>query len=709
MKKISIGFLWHMHQPYYRDPVSNTYVMPWVRLHSVRGYLDMISILGDYPHIRCTFNLVPSLLAQILDYTENGLRDMDFHLSWKRANDLTVEEKRQILSRFFMCNQSTMIEPFPRYMDLLSKRGNDLDQAIKGFSSQDILDLQVLFNLAWTGFTARRDKRIKELIRKGKAFSEEDKQYLLNLHIELMSRIIPAYKKAQDEGRIEITTTPFYHPIGPLVMNVGYALRSMDTPLPKEAFSHPEDLEGQIRRAVAFHTDLFDRQPAGMWPSEGSVCPEMVEILSSCGIEWTATDEDILFASINHPRTGSDLYMPYRVSHGSSEVSMFFRDRALADNIGFVYSKNPASRGADDFMAHLENIRKGSRSYAFDPFVSVILDGENPWEYYPDSGEAFLSSLWERLGTSSGIETRCFGDFVRDHPPERKISSLYTGSWINHNFSIWIGHEEDRKAWEYLARTRRYVESKGASADPLAWEEIYIAEGSDWFWWYGEDFSSGNDEAFDTLFRTHLKNCYLLHGDSPPDELLSSIITPREAISQRMPCGFIHPDINGRVTHFYEWSKAGLVSSVSSASSMFLKDRLLESAFYGFDEHNLYMRMGFVSDPTDKTIRINCLSPVSITLDIPIHTGQIEVCTRGGDSDDIPGSPGGIVPGAQAAFDDVLELGVPFASLDASPLDRMRFFIGVVEDEIEIQRYPSVGFVSFNVPDNSFERQMWYV
>lgn len=708
MRDVAVGFLWHMHQPFYKNPVTDTFLLPWVRLHSVRGYYDMIALLDDYPDIACTFNLVPSLLAQIIDYTDKGLRDTDFMLSEKRPADLTLEEKEQVLSRFFMGNFNTMIAPFPRYLNLLEKRGrsiraDDLASAVKQFTDQDILDLQILFNLSWVGFMARKDKDIRDLIRKGRFYSESDKMFLLAYHIEIMKRIIPHYRKAHEQGRIEITVSPFYHPIGPLVMNVGYALRSMDTPLPGEPFSHPEDLDMQVRKAIRFHKSLFGTEPRGVWPSEGSVCPEMVEVMAGNGIKWFASDEDILFASLHRSRTGAKLYKPYLVEHGPFDVAMFFRDRQLSDSIGFVYAQNPPDQAAGNLMYHLKSISKGAKAYDYNPFVSVILDGENPWEYYPDGGEGFLRALYGALSSSPEVGTSRYSDFLDANPPAERLSNLYTGSWINHNFAIWIGHEEDRKAWELLARTRRYVHSKGETADPLAWEEVLIAEGSDWFWWYGEDFSSGDNESFDNLFRTHLANCYRLHGDTPPLELSKSIITHHEVAPVHVPAGFIHPVIDGKVSHYYEWLKAGCFVPPGTSTSMYRQHPVVSKIYYGFDREHLFLRVDFTGVPGNSAVSAHIVSPNEYVLRVPFpgHAMSLQAVAGG------EGRAAARLTGC--AFRNILEIEVPFSSLGAAPSHRMRFFVTLQEDDLEIERHPSTGVLSFCVPDDKFERILWHV
>jgi len=708
LKDIAVGLLWHMHQPFYKDPVAGTYVMPWVRLHAIRGYYDMIALLEEFPDIRCTFNLVPSLLAQILDYTEEGLRDEDFMLSQKSPADLTGEEKKQMLLRFFMCNEQTMIAPFPRYQGLFRKRGrittpDELDAAAKDFSIQDFMDLQVLFNLTWTGFMARKSGELSELVKKGRSFTEAEKGRLLDYQIEIMGKIIPLYRKLLHLGQIEMTTSPFYHPIGPLVMNTGYALRSMDTPQPDEPFSHPEDLGVQIERSLAFHEQLFGSAPKGMWPPEGSVCPEMIELLSDKGFSWSATDEDILFASIRQARTGAWLYQPYRVVYDNAEISMFFRDKPLSDQIGFVYAKNQPQQAVNDFMHHMGNIYKAAKGYGFNPFVPIILDGENPWEYYPDGGEGFLRGLYERLGTSQEIRTSLYHEFIEQNPPVHTIANLYTGSWINRNFRIWIGHEEDRRAWEYLARTRNYVESKGARAHPLAWEEIYIAEGSDWFWWYGDEFNSATDEEFDQLFRTHLRNCYELHGEPPPPELFQSIIAPHDITPLRPPTGFVHPIIDGEVSHFFEWRKAGCFLPTGDSKSMYRHLPYISALYFGFDIDNLFFRIDFASPAKGMVVNLHIVQPKDLHIRIPLGSSRMALFHKQGD-ESFP-----LADLSSMAYQNVLEFKIPFKDMSALPSQRLRFSVSLLKDELEIERHPGSGLQSITIPDKSYERVMWHV
>jgi hypothetical protein len=429
----------------------------------------------------------------------------------------------------------------------------------------------------------------------------------------------------------------------------------------------------------------------------------MIELLSENGFAWTATDEDILFASIQQARTGDCLYQPYRVISGNTEIPMFFRDRALSDQISFVYAKNPPKQAVDDFMHHLGNICKAAKGYDFEPFVPIILDGENPWEYYPDGGERFLRGLYESLSESREIRTSRFTEFLTDNPPSRKITNLYTGSWINRNLRIWIGHEEDRKAWEHLARTRNYVDAKAGEADPLAWEEIYIAEGSDWFWWYGDEFNTVNDEEFDRIFRIHLRNCYEIHRDMPPAELFQSIITPHDITPLRMPEGFITPFVDGAVSHFFEWMKAGWYQPSAETKSMYHHVLFISSVYFGFDEDHLYLRVDFSAPVKGMVITLHIAHPEPLHLHIPLGSNRMTLY-RYEDGRPLP-----VRDLSSVAYGSILELSIPFRDLSAMAGQRMRFYVSLLKDELEVERQPCSGLLSFTIPDKNYERVMWHV
>lgn len=721
---LHVAFFWHMHQPYYRDPLTGEYSLPWVRLHALKGYYDMISLLADYPAIRQTFNLVPSLLRQLEDYARGEAKDVFLEYSRRPAEDLTPEEKKFLLANFFMCYWENMIYPYPRYRDLLKKRGvkvpeHRLDNLLQEFTTQEFRDLQVWFNLTWTGHRARKESEVlRALLKKGRDFSEAEKASLLKSQQEIIQKLIPLYQSLRSRGQVEITVSPFYHPILPLLMDWQYASRAMPRVALPGSFSHPEDAGAQIQRAVGFYEKTFGGRPAGMWPSEGSVCPEMVPLLQRAGIRWMATDEGILFRSLPEGAGRSALYRPYRVRFQGSEVSAVFRDRNLSDLIGFTYSKNPPLPSANDLVAHLKNIGN-SLSPEQDGITLIALDGENPWEYYPDGGGAFLSGLYERLSGEPSLKTVRVGEYLESHPPRETLDSLHTGSWIDQNFRIWIGHPEDNLAWNCLKRTRGFLEkaaSKDAHLSPekkeLAWEEIYTAEGSDWFWWFGDDFSSDNDEEFDRLFRMHLSNVHLLLGTEVPDYLKIPISSPHEVKPTLEPLGFISPSLDGQVSHFYEWREAGYFSTKTTGGSMYRGEGFLSGFYFGFDLERLYLRL----DPIWR--KAESLQGLNIHIHFT-HPREWEIVF-----------PLKFPPGKKAFFDlyardgeglsrkerftqiesgKIVELSIPFRVLQFAPREKAQFFIQVQRGDLAAERNPRNGFLSFFVPDLDFELVHWQI
>ncbi|MEW6409533.1 MAG: glycoside hydrolase family 57 protein, partial [Nitrospirota bacterium] len=383
-KPLYINFIWHMHQPYYKDPETGDYVLPWVRLHGIKDYYDMVAILRDFPEIKATFNIVPSLLSQIKDYVENGATDRCLIHTLVPADSLDLENKVFILNNFFLANWDNMIKIYSRYNELLSKRGynvvkGEIERISRYFSTQDFLDLQVWFNLAWFDPLFKdKDPFLSYLIKKGRDFTEEEKSGLIEKQKEILSLIIPEYRKAESSAQIELSTSPFYHPILPLLCDTNIAKASMpDINLPKIRFSHSEDAVEHINRAVAYHYEIFGKKPKGMWPSEGAVSESIIPIAVNAGIEWIATDEDILSRSLGiniekDPFGGVKkpdiLYKPYRLSGGEIKkltisppkggVSIFFRDHTLSDLIGFVYSKWDYRNAVEDFIFRLHKTHK---------------------------------------------------------------------------------------------------------------------------------------------------------------------------------------------------------------------------------------------------------------------------------------------------------------------------------------------------------------
>ena len=519
-KKLSVAFLWHMHQPLYKDLVTGKYHLPWVRLHATYSYLDMVSILEDFPKAKVTFNLTPSLIWQLLDLSENEeVDDVYLELSLKNASDLTEKEKYFILRNFFSCDLDKAIFPVKRYKELFYKRGNvlgveELKEKAEDFSEADMRDLQVLFNLAWCGFTLKeKDPLIKKLVHKGSGYTEKDKKNLIKRQREVVASIIPLYKRMQDEGRIEISTTPFYHPIMPLLCR-----GSSD-----QGYDFQEDARVQVKRAVALYRQVFGRNPAGMWPSEGSVSQQIIPILEDEGIKWIASDEGVLLESFKDEDVLREelIYRAFEAKEDGRSIDILFRDINISNAISFRYANMPSRKASADMIKDLAGICKSTASRDGEHIVSIILDGENPWPYFPDGGKAFLSEVYKKLSSSRELEMVTVGGYLGSRKQRKEIGKLFSGSWIDRSFNKWIGSPQKNKAWEYLEKARRELFSSGKPSKE-ALEELYIAEGSDWFWWY-DDFGSELNFVFDELYRLHLSNMYRLMGRKVPHYLAQPI------------------------------------------------------------------------------------------------------------------------------------------------------------------------------------------
>lgn len=516
---IDVVIVWHMHQPYYKDPLRNEYALPWTYLHGIKDYFDMPAIVEDTPGATAVFNLVPSLIEQLLDYAAGTAVDPFLLKGMAAPADLGEDDRIFLLENFFSANRQRMIEPSRRYLELLymageGKPGSARDR-VRHFSDQDLLDLQVCFFLAWTGEAARRRyPAFGELLAKGEEFTAADKELLFATQRQLLQDTIPLYKRLHETGRIELSVTPYYHPILPLLCDIRTAQTAMPrVTLPVEQFRHPEDARAQIRRGIDYFQKIFGFAPKGMWPSEGSVSNETLGIIADCGIGWIATDEEILAKSMDgglgdHKER---LYRPWRFAGKHGEIGAFFRDHQISDLVGFTYSQWDAKRAASDLCNRLHAIK--ARVGGEGRVIPVILDGENAWEYYPNNAYDFLQGMYRCIAKSTDFNLTTCSDVMARTRFDGRLHGLHPGSWINANYGIWIGHPEENLAWDLLARARGAAVSGNPavaealstgipSDDPTAEMiccSLYAAEGSDWFWWYGDDHFSPHSDRFDRL------------------------------------------------------------------------------------------------------------------------------------------------------------------------------------------------------------------
>jgi len=721
-----------MHQPYYKDDITGSYILPWVRMHGIKDYYDMPSILSEFPDIHQTFNLVPSLLKQIQDYVENNATDKYLALTLKPAADLDQDDKLFLLKNSFMANWDTMIKPYPAYWQLLDRRGysvsfNDLLNATRYYTTQDYLDLQVWFNLTWFDpIFKNNDPFLKGLVQKGSGFTENEKVLLVQRQREVMALIIPEYKRLAALGRIELTTTPFYHPILPLLYDTDLAKSAVpDIHLPANRFSHPEDAKVQIDRAMVYHEQMFGSRPVGMWPSEGSVAEEILPMIADAGIQWIGTDEGVLARSLGIHidrdfagimKNPEVLYKPYLAGKGDKRVSVVFRDHTLSDLVGFVYSKWDYKNAVHDLIDRLQRVRRGVSDGPH--LVSIILDGENAWEYYQNDGRDFFLYLYERLSGEQGLKCVTVGEFLKEHPAQTRIAHLHAGSWINSNFRVWIGHDEDNRAWDLLLLTRQALTdyaSRAGDSNKItkAWEEIYIAEGSDWCWWYGDDHFSENDEEFDLLFRTHLMNVYRIIGRDIPDELQIPILREdRQALPTVELTAFITPTIDGQVTNYFEWLPAGFYDVSQGGGAMHRGASIITHIYYGFDLTNMFLRLdpgGSLRDEkvADLAFFINFLNPKGLDVEVRVSPQERRVSAALSRGEN--GTRTQITAIHTVAANDIIELAVPFDLLGVKPNDEVHFFVTVEHAGSEVEKWPYRGFIQFRVPTDDFEAMMWQV
>jgi alpha-amylase/alpha-mannosidase (GH57 family) len=612
--------VWHQHQPvYFKDPETGVYAKPWVRVHAAKDYYDMAAIIKEYPDIHTTFNLTPSLIRQLDDYAD-GARDKYWMMTMVPTDELTDDQKRFLLRRFFDINE-TIIERFPRYVELQAMRPGGSEEAMEAalgsWNTQDFRDLQVLFNLAWTDPSFLDQDPLDALVEKGRDYSEEDKTTVLDEHLRILKDVIPLHREMQDAGQIEVTMTPFAHPILPLLVDTNLAQVAMPSAeLPVPPFRYGEDAAAQVDRGVAMYREHFETDPRGMWPAEGSVAQIIVNMVGDAGIRWMASDEGVLAKSLaidSFARDTDDvvqdadaLYGPYTVM-GAQEIpiAIVFRDTVISDKVGFTYSGLAGEVAAQDFVNSIHAIRDRLREEGAEGphLVTVILDGENAWEHYPNDGKSFLHTMYKLLSEDEQIITVTPTEYLERFPdqPTREIDDLWPGSWINHDFSTWIGEDEENRAWDYLRRVRETLQKhlSGIRTPPSeealeeAVTQMYIAEGSDWFWWYGSDQNSGSDEDFDRQYRDTLKQVLLTLGEEPPDWLNVPIIAESPAPPEQAATGLISPTIDGRLEED-EWENAGtyLIGGGAMAPGRAPMDRFV----YGLNAGNLFLRVDAGAD-----------------------------------------------------------------------------------------------------------------
>ncbi len=570
---LELSFLWHMHQPSYEGRDGKLY-MPWVFLHSIKDYYDMPWLLSLYPNLRATFNITPTLIEGIKVYEEFGYKRDIFLIAWiKEPKDLSQKERKNLLKICKSAQYETMVKPFDRFIELYT---------LEDYSSKELIELEVLFMLSWCGNYLRKDNQIvKELIKKQRGYTQSDKDKLLKELLEFIPTILRFYKELLNKDKIAISTTPYNHPILPLLIDMDNAIISNPkTLIPKEPLSLRDDAIKQIDRAIELYKETFGMMPMGFWPAEGAVDEKSLELYKQKGIKWVASDEEILFRSLKK-RDKNLIYKRFEYD----KLFIAFRDHSLSDKIGFSYRYMDEEESVAEFIRRVEDIGEGN--------VFVILDGENAWEFYKDNAFDFFNKLYKALSNSITIKTRTFDEVSKQN--REKLPCLYPGSWIYGTFDTWVGHSEKNRAWELIYQTKRDIskvyDKLEDSKKELIDKHFLASECSDWFWWYGEDHYSSFLEDFDTLFRSHLIDIYKIAGINIPSVLLMPISKERRAkLSLIKPKFFLSPHINGRVDSFYEWLGCGIVDQSTFLSTMDGVKDMVKILYYAEDFDCFYFR-----------------------------------------------------------------------------------------------------------------------
>ena len=725
MTRIHLVLLWHMHQPQYRDPATRRYILPWTRLHALKDYWGMVRVLEEFPAVHATFNLVPSLAAQLEEYASGKFDEPWFTLAFSPAEKLTDEAKAELLSRGFQANLNHLIGRWPRYRELFD-RAHSADAALtmRTFALRDWRDLQLLSQLAWMDEEyLATDAQVSRLSKKGSDFTEAEKQSLRAKQVELLARVLPEYRRARDAGQIEISTTPFYHPILPLLCDTDVARQANPgTPLPSPAFRHPEDAREQLVRARAYYERLFGAPPVGLWPSEGSVSNEALSIAAELGFRWFASDEGVLGRTLNIgfgrdgegiPSNADRLYAPLRVRLGGREIAGIFRDHYLSDLVGFVYSRMNPADAAEDLYRRIRIVVE--RVHSRGPLtLPLILDGENAWEYYPGNGREFLRHFYGRISRDLDIRTLTVSEALREASEIATVQGIAPGSWINANFDIWIGHKEDVTAWELLAGAREFYaqqlarHERGEANTPnseelsAAFEALIMAEGSDWCWWFGPEHSSANDAEFDAFFRQLLSEAYQSLGCEAPDELANPIKHKPEPAHIIAPSAFLDVRVDGRESSYFEWMGAGFYSPERRETSMHGRVHWLHHFRYGFGTESLFIRVdlveGALATLQDAEFRITLRGDEELR--IVLHVREGKLCEQHVETKD------SCLVGPQdmvlAACDRILEVSVVRKLLRLGKRNSFSLLIALWEGGLPVDLLPAEGWFEVALGQDHF-------
>jgi alpha-amylase/alpha-mannosidase (GH57 family) len=530
-----------MHQPLYKDRLSGMYLMPWVRLHGIKDYVDMPLLLEDFPKVHQTYNLVPSLLEQLEDYGHHNAQDQQLLLTTKDINAYTDEDKINILSESFHANLERQIKAHIPYYTLYMKRenlhkhGHNIASMVHEFTNQEFADMATWFNLAWFDpYWVNKKPELQKIIKEGKNFSLSTRQTIIEIQRQIIRETIPVYKRLIKSGQVEVITSPYYHPILPLLIDSNIArYPNPYTSLPERLYFHKEDAQVQLAKGLSLYEKLFGIKAKGMWPSELAVSPAALELIAKEGINWVVLDEALLtkttglnifrdeHGNLQNPEV---LCQPYLLNIGNEKINIVFREVVTSNEIGFSFGGRQHHEAASALYMRLKHIQQKLFNWEREGVIVIALDGENCWETYEQDGNLFLRELYKRISEDNTLKICTVSDYLERQPAQAQLHQIHSGSWISADYHIWIGDPVKNKAWDLLSQTREFLvqelsNNNYSQVKAQAWEEIYAAEGSDWFWWFGEPNNSHHDDIFDEQFRLRLQNVYKLLNKPYPEYL----------------------------------------------------------------------------------------------------------------------------------------------------------------------------------------------
>lgn len=737
-KKLSLAFIWHMHQPVYKSEQNSIYLMPWVRLRAVKDYLDMLLVMDKFPGLKLNFNLVPMLISSIYDYGYNEAHDIFSRLTITPVEELTNDEKEFILNHFFDVNYQNMVLPNKEYKKLYDKRFQNAECTIHDFSPQEYSDIMAWFNLVWFDPMWRENPEIKALFaKKNGEFIQSDREKIINLQRDLIKKIIPAYKKYQEDGKIEISTSPYFHPIMPVLLDMKDVVdANPNADYPELKSDMTSDAAYNVKLSLDTFEEIFGKRPAGMWPSEQCISEKTLQLFMDQGIKWTITDEGVLEQTLKkefvrdfrgYLEDPYELCHSYRYKHDGKQIGLLFRDAVLPNLIGFEYPHHDPVKAANDLYDRIKTKQKKLQNSPDKMhLLTIAMDGENCWENYRNDGHEFLETLYKLILEDEELETVRVSDYIENvdkldwSNTPFELDHVKPGSWINRDFLLWIGEPTKNLAWTYMDNARCALEeySKKYPNDEnleSAWQELLISQSSDWYWWYGEPNDSGQDDIFDHLFREHLKNIYRIINKPIPTYLETPLAEFIEARSRYPRAPFENFKLTGK-DPYEKWENGGCLDIPAPPTMQ--EKRFFNKICFGYDSNNLYLRFDINKFILDKDNGFKDFNQIYIYFknksDTHMHTAPIRVVNKTESIIPLIREPYNsevkltlfknfhfeaqlaqatrdnlwvlqIKNGIEHVFEDYLEMKIPFDDLRVENGEMVEFFIiqgplGIVDD-----------------------------